>query len=307
MTVATAFLGHQALLGTVAETTYGTTPAPGTIAALTNAFVFESEAIKKTGNILQREGLRGTRSHLGDDARVGPYKVGGHLTLQPSPLDFLWWLPYILGATADGTTYALAETLPSFSLGITRNAKNFLYAGCAVSRAVISGNKGGMLKLALDIVAQSETLSVPGTPAWPSISADVAGPYIFEGDTVLTINSTARQIKDFELSIDNHLITDRFMNSLTIVSAPSQDRTVGLRCALPYNSTNTDLYDQGIPGYTGATLAFTSGSHSLSAAFGLLQAPADSPVAAQRGENFITLDYRAVQTSSTKEIVITAD
>jgi hypothetical protein len=161
--------------------------------------------------------------------------------------------------------------------------------------------------LVLDIVAQSESLSAPGSPAWPSISADVTGPYIFNGDVALTINSLARQITDFELTIDNHLITDRFMNTVTIVSAPSEDRTVRLRCSLPYNSTNTDLYDQGIPGYGGATLAFTSGSHSLSAALGELQAPAESPVAARRGENFITLDYRVLQTSTNKEILITAN
>lgn len=308
MTVTTPFLGHQALLGTIAEVTYGTTPSPGTLAALTNAFVFESEGVKKQGNIIQRDGLRGTRSHVGDDSRVGPYKVGGPLVLQPSPVDLLWWLPYILGAAAVSTTYSLAETLPSFSLGVTRNSKNFLYKGCCVSRAVISGSKGGMLKLSMDIIGQSETPSAPGSPAWPSISADVTGPYIFNGDTILTINSVARQITDFELVIDNHLDAERFMNTLTIVSAPSLDRTISLKCTVPYQTAQADdLYDQGIPGYTGATLAFTSGAHSASCAFGELQAPADSPTAAQRGENFLTLNYMVLQTSTTKEIVITAD
>ncbi len=306
MTAPNAFLGNQALLGTVPEATYGTTPSPGTLAALTSAFVFESESIKKLGNIIQRDGLRGTRSHVGDDSRVGPYRVGGQLALEPSPVDFLWWLPYILGAAPSGTTYALAETLPSFSLGITRGAKNFLYAGCSVSRAVISGSKGGMLKLVLDIVGQSETTSAPGSPAWPAISADVTGPYIFSGDTLLSINSAARPIAEFELVVDNHLIADRFLNSLTIVSAPSADRTVSLRCALPWNTTNTDLYDQGLPGYTGATLAFSAGGHSLSCALGKLQAPAQSPTAARRGENLLTLDYRVLATGSTPELVVTA-
>jgi hypothetical protein len=308
MTVTTPFLGHQALLGTVAEVTYGTTPSPGTLAALTNAFVFESESIKKHGNIIQRNGLRGTRSHVGDDSRVGHYGVGGPLSLEPTPVDLLWWLPYILGAAPVSTTYSLAETLPSFSLGVTRNSKNYLYKGCVISRAVISGSRGGMLKLALDIVGQSETLSAVGSPAWPSITADVTGPYIFEGDTVLTINSVARQITDFELTIDNHIDAERFFNSLTIVSAPSNDRTIALKCSVPYLTAQADdLYDQGIPGYTGATLAFTSGGHSASFAFGELQAPADSPTAATRGENFLTLNYMVLQTSTTKELVVTAD
>ena len=60
MTATTPFLGNQALLGAVAETSYGVTPGAGNIGALTGAYVFTGETLAKRGNVVERIGLRGT-------------------------------------------------------------------------------------------------------------------------------------------------------------------------------------------------------------------------------------------------------
>ncbi len=145
MSPTTASMGHQAKLGTISESTYGTPPG-----AVTEPFVFVSEAIAKRGLIVERSGLRGTRSHVADDTRVGPYTAGGMLVLEPTPEDLAIWLPRILGGTPTGSspkTYPLAETLPSFTLAIDRVAKVFTYAGCKVNRAILSGAQGGLMRL----------------------------------------------------------------------------------------------------------------------------------------------------------------
>jgi len=295
-----AFLGHQALLGVAAESTYGTTPAPGTIAALTDAYVFVSETLHKAGKIVERDGLRGTRSHVSDDTRIGPYRVSGHLVLEPSPVDLGFWLEQILGGTPSGDSYALAETIPSFTLGVARGPKNFRYAGCKVSRATFSGSQGMLLRVTLELVGQSETLE---TTAWPSIAADETGPYIFS-DLTLTIDSAAREVHDFELVVDNALVADRFMNSTTIVNAPEGDRIVTLKTSHAWATANVDLYDPGLAGYTGATLSFTSGAHTTAFTFGCLQAPAESPTAAQRQENLLKLNWVARTVGSTPELAV---
>jgi hypothetical protein len=295
-----AFLGHQALLGVAAESTYGTTPAPGTIAALTNAYVFVSESLHKTGKIVERAGLRGTRSRVSDDTRIGPYTVSGNLVLEPSPVDLGFWLQQILGGTPSGGSYAFAETLPSFTLGVARGPKNFRYAGCKVSRATFSGSHGSLLRVALELVGQSETLE---TTAWPAIAADVTAPYIFS-DLTLSINSIAREVHDFELVVDNGLIADRFMNSTTIVNAPEGDRMVMLKTTHAWATANVDLYDPGLAGYTGATLSFASGGHTSTFTFGCLQAPAESPTAAQRQENMLKLNWVARKVGGTPELAV---
>ena len=304
MTPTTASMGHQAKLGTKKETTYGTA------VTVDQGFVFVSESIAKRGMIIERVGLRGSRSHQADDTRVGPYTVGGQLVLEPTPEDLAIWLPRILGADPSGTTYNLAEILPSFTLSVDRVAKVFTYAGCKVNRAVFQGAQGGLLRLTLDIVAQSESVAVAGT--FPSLTLGVTQPYIFS-DLALTLASAAREVKQFDLTIDNGLITDRFMNSLVIVSAPEGDRAISLRTMHAWAAANTDLYAQALAGAAGS-LQLTNAlggtpptGYQTTFSFATLQVPARSPVVPGRQEFFLNLDMVARKLGSTPELAVTHD
>ncbi|MEX0675966.1 MAG: phage tail tube protein [Pirellulales bacterium] len=304
MTPTTASMGHQAKLGTKNETIYGSA------VTVDQGFVFTSESIVKRGVIVERAGLRGTRSHRADDTRVGPYAVGGRLVLEPTPEDLAIWLPRILGADPNGTTYDLDETLPSFSLSIDRVAKVFIYAGCKVNRATFRGAQGGLLRLTLDIVAQSETVAAAGT--FPSLSPSVSQPYIFS-DLALTLASTAREVKEFELVIDNGVMTDRFMNSLVIVNAPEGDRTITLQTMHAWASENTNLYAQALAGAAG-TLQLTNAlggtpptGYRTTFSFATLQVPDRSPNVPGRDEFFLNLEMVARQVGGTPELTVTHD
>ncbi|REK19172.1 MAG: hypothetical protein DWQ37_01915 [Planctomycetota bacterium] len=304
MAPTTASMGHQAQLGTKNETTYGSA------VTVDQGFVFTSESIVKRGVIVERSGLRGTRSHQALDTRTGPYTVGGRLTLEPTPEDLAIWLPRILGADPSGTTYDLAETLPSFTLAIDRVARVFTYAGCKVDRATFSGSQGGLLRLALDIVAQSEAVAAAGT--FPALSPNNSQPYIFS-DLALTLASTAREVKEFELVIDNGLITDRFMNSLVITSAPEGDRTIMLRTMHAWAAENADLYAQALAGAAG-TLELTNAlggtppdGYRTTFSFATLQVPDRSPSVPGRDELMLNLEMMARRVGSTPELSVTHD
>ena len=161
----TAFMGHQARLATSAS------------GAVTQPFVFVSEGIQKKGRIIERDGIRGSRSHSSEDTRSGPYSVAGQLVLEPTPEDLAIWFPRILGAAASGTTFALAETLPDFNLAVDRGAKVFTYAGCKVGKATFSGTQGGLLRLTLHIVGKTEAIGNSGT--FPALTLTETQPYIF--------------------------------------------------------------------------------------------------------------------------------
>jgi hypothetical protein len=301
-------MGHQSKLGTITEVTYGTPPG-----AVTEPFVFVSESIAKRGVIVERSGLRGTRSRVADDTRVGPYTAGGLLVLEPTPEDLAIWLPRILGGTPSGgspTTYPLAETLPSFTLAIDRVAKVFTYGGCKVNRAIVSGVQGGLLRLALDIVAQSESVGAAGT--FPALSPGATQPYIFS-DLALTLAATAREVRQFAVTIDNALVTDRFMNSLTIVNAPEGDRTIGVATTHAWAPANTDLYAQALAGAAG-TLELTNAlggsppsGYQTTFSFATLQTPDRSPSVAGRQEVFLNLEMMARKVGGTAELVVTHD
>jgi hypothetical protein len=301
-------MGHQTKLGTIPEVTYGTPPG-----AVNEAFVFVSESIVKRGVIVERQGLRGTRSHVADDSRVGPYTVSGELVLEPTPQDLAIWLPRILGGAPAGSNpvaYPLAETLPSFTLAVDRVAKVFTYAGCKVNRAVFQGSQGGLLRLFLDIVAQSETVGAAGT--FPALTPSVTQPYIFS-DLALTLASAAREVRQFELMIDNALVTDRFMNSLTITSAPEGDRAIGLRTVHAWAPGSTDLYAQALAGAAG-TLELTNAlggtpptGYQTVFTFATLQVPDRSPNAPGRQEVFLNLEMMARKVSGTAELTVTHD
>ena len=68
----TASMGWAAQLGTVTESTYGTTPGGG----VTERFVFVSESLANRSRIVERNGLRGARSHVADDTRQGTSRPG---------------------------------------------------------------------------------------------------------------------------------------------------------------------------------------------------------------------------------------
>ncbi len=257
--------------------------------------------------------MRGTRGHVADDTRLGPYTVSGELVLEPTPEDLAIWLPRILGGTPTGTspkTYPLGETLPSFTLAIVRVAKVFTYAGCKVNRAVLSGMQGGLLRLALDLVAQSETVGNAGT--FPALTPGATQPYIFS-DLELTLAATAREVRQFALTVDNALVTDRFMNSLTIVGAPEGDRSVTLNTTHAWAPANTDLYAQALAGAAG-TLQLTNAlggtpptGYRTTFTFATLQSPDRSPNVSGRQEVFLNLEMIARKTSGTAELVVTHD
>lgn len=304
MTPTTASMGHHAKLGTKTETTYGTA------VTVDQGFVFVSENIVKRGVIVERSGLRGTRSRQADDTRVGPYTVSGQLVLEPTPEDLAIWLPRILGAAPSGTTFNLAETLPSFTLAVDRVAKVFTYAGCKVNRATFQGAQGGLLRLVLDLVAQSESVAAAGS--FPSLSLPVQPPYIFS-DVSLTLAGTSREVKQFELTIDNGVVTDRFMNSVTIVNAPEGDRAIALRTVHAWAAGNTDLYAQALAGAAGS-LQLTNAlggapptGYQTAFTFATLQVPDRSPHVPSRGEVFLNLEMMARRLGSTPELVVTHD
>lgn len=292
MTASTASMPHQCKLATSAS---GNASEP---------FEYVSNTVGKRAEIVRRNGLRGTREMIAEDAKDGTYTVSGDLTLEPTPEDLAIWLPRVLGAAANGTSYALAETLPTFNLAEDKVAKVMTWAGCKVDRAVIRAQKGGLLTVVLSIEGLTEAVGNAGT--FPALTITYSRPYIMH-EIVLTLNSTAREVESFELTINNNLTKDRHLNSQTRVNLPEGERQITLQTVVPYSPNNTDLYDLGAAGASTNTIVCTSGNYSTTFTFGKLQAPTEAPATQPPNEIMETFTWTACKTSTTASLVVTHD
>src|SRR5262245_29719439 len=274
--------------------------ATGTaIGAYTESYEFVGENLAKSLTILETAGIRGTRSHPAERTRDGTYAVQGTIRFHCSKVLLDLLLPRILGG-GSSPTYTLAETLPAFDVLLERVASRFVYGACKVNRAVFRARASGLLELALDLIGATETVSA--TP-FPAVAPPTDAPYVWQ-DCVVTLNSAARVVTEFELVIDNHLRA-RFSNSQTATDLHPTDRTIGLKCTVPYTGDNADLYGANTAGAAAGTLVFTNGAHSVTFSLAQVQFPDRSPVVANKGEIVLHLDGAAKKVGSTSELVVT--
>ena len=274
--------------------------AAGTaIASYTEAHDPASVGITKKNSILDASGLRGTRQHSQERTAMGTDHVGGPIVLEPGAAMLDLWLPRILGGTLATHNVPFAETLPTFDVLVDKIAQRHVYGGCYVNKATFDCKPNQNLKVSLDILGKTETLSAT---SFPAISNTTEAPWVFS-QGVITLNSAVRQITEFQVVVDNHLEA-RFTNSTTATVISAIDQTVTLTCKAPYTSDNTDLYNQGITASAG-TLVFTNGSNVLTFTFGALQYEDDGPIIEGRGEIFLPIHATARKTGSTAALNFT--
>lgn len=277
--------------------------AAGTaIGSYTEAHEFLAESVAKSLDILDTSGMRGTRSHPAERTRDGNFTIGGTIRYHATPnlLDLL--LPRINGAAESTDVFALADTIPEFDILIDRVARRFVYAGCKVGRATFRASAGGLLELDVDVTGKTETVSAT---SFPSISAPTDAPYVFS-DGAFTMLSSAREVTDFEITIDN-VLDVRFSNSQSATSIIASDRIVTCSLRVPYNSTNADLYGVNTGSAATASFVFTNGTKSVTFTIGTLQIPDRSPVVQSKGELFLQINGIAKMTGSTRELSVTND
>jgi hypothetical protein len=276
---------------------------PTAVDTMSEPYEFISCTLRKTTEIVETGGIRGTRSHSKEVSREGISRIAGSIVLTPSPADLDLLLPRILGTAESSDSFVLAETLPSFHVGVDYSVDAFEYQDCFVNRAIFRGSSGGFLQLELDIIGTAQA-----DLSYPSLTLGVAAnnePYRFS-EGVLTLVSSARPIRSFELIIDN-VLDAQFHNTLTAPVITPHDRIITLNCTTPYTSDEVALFTQTLAGTT-ATLAFTNAAMSTTFTFGVLEPfPLQGPTIPGKSEVVLEQTYRAMQSTTTKELVVTSD
>lgn len=277
----------------------------GTTSTVDQPLDFHSENLAVAEEFHDSNGLRGTRSRAVERVRRNIRRIGGSINFQPNPQEMAYLLPWILGANASGTTYALAETVQARYVTIDRVTKVLTYDNCKVNRATFRASQGGPLEVGLDVLGVDETVANAGT--FPAINLDVAtgGPFMFT-ELVLVIGGVTYQAREFEVSVDNMVQADRFFNSETLsTAAQAQDRMITLRTSLPYGDA-VAAYGSG-PGGVAVTATFTNGAMSFLMTFVKVTFPRHSATVPGRTEIMLPMMGVAYKSATTEPLVCTLD
>jgi len=293
----TASLPHQTQYAAGANTTY------------TRRFSVVSDTVSSQNRVLERDGLRGSRTpRSGDVAAAFQYVPQGTIVIEPSANDILFWLPFILGGSANVASYPLAETVPTFAWLRDEDGAMMQFPTLKVNRATLSGSQTDpVMKLALDVVGGTEA----SVNSFSNVAATYERPFLFSDLTLNLTSNAARQPFDWQWSVDNQLITDRFLNTLTLTAVPEGERIIQMAMTLPYGD-NTALYPWAAAGANGSfNMAIASTNSYLAASFPLLFGPPTTPAVPDRNENRLLLTLRTYANSAANgadgsECVVTA-
>jgi hypothetical protein len=199
-------------------------------------------------------------------------------------------------------------------LSIDRVAKVFKYGPCYVSKVTFSASAADpLLKMSMEIECGSETVGNSGT--WAGTSQITRRPFIFsDSASGVTIAGSTYTIFGFELTLDNRLLANRFVNELYRSSIPATDRLVTCKLTLPYTSTESGLYGVAVGSFGSASIVMANAEETISSTVstltftmgGLFQYPARSPsVTGKANEIHLELDGVARKSGSTAELSIT--
>ena len=270
--------------------------------------IFISETMTKEHEILQDEGLRGKLGMAIERTRNGKEKVSGQVVFEASPIMLDHLLYPICGTAEAADVFALAETFPSFYLMIAKGAKDYTFNNCIVSKATFKSEAGKKLMLTLDLEAESTTTSASGTLSALALTIPTDKPYSYS-DLVCTAFSSARDIFDHEVVIDNTIDAERWVNAINRANLTSQGRVVSFNITTPFSSSETDLIATALGGSTGSTSVYTNadaGTSVLTMTFGAVQFPRTIPVVSGKGEIKLSLNGRLLRTgTATQELSFT--
>lgn len=264
---------------------------------------FVSHDIKETREIIQDDGLRGTRTRALERVAQGNIKVAGSITMQPSPVELTAVLKYLLSS---GSGLALTDAMQDVVVVVATPVITNTYTGRFTS-GEFTGEPGKKVTLKLNFVGKTLSTGAGGALAAPDLTQR---PYMFyDMGSGITIGGTAYSIDKFHLMFDNK-IEPTYMQGQAATDLEPTDRVITLGIQTKYTSVEAGLL---VTAQTGpviaspqaASVAFTNGSDSLTFTFGALVATSETVVVPGRQHLRLPLNYQCYGVGTTKEVVTT--
>lgn len=254
----TAQMGWNTFIGVAEEITYGTV-------VTATAFVeFTSESFKRVTEEKILPSLNSTRDFMrrlqGNIVADGSLEMDLNLAENGQ----MYILKQAMGGTVTSTTVGAGCVRHTFALGDMENNKGsssaanvkgltiqvqkgntttsiFQMSGCRVNSLALKSEAGGELMLSSEIIAKNGAYATTTlTPIYSNVNPlNFANVTILTGATTTSMSTTT--IQNFELTINNNLVTDtkaRELGSRTLSICPPTQREIRLKMSMRYE-TNT--------------------------------------------------------------------
>jgi len=264
---------------------------------------FISHNIKETRELVEDEGLRGTRTRASERVAQGNIKVAGSLTLWPNPADLTAVLKFLLNSASALT---LTDAMQDVTIVSGTPASTQTFVGRFTS-GTFTGSPGQKLKLVLNFVGKTCAMSATSAAGTTDLAQR---PYMFyDLGSGITIGGSAYSIDKFALTVDNKIIPT-YMQGQTATDLEPTDRVITLGVQTKYTSSEASILTTNQSGPTvgspiAASLAFTNGANSLSFTFGSIIAVPETVEVPGREHLRLPLNYHCYGVSTTKEMVTT--
>jgi len=283
----------------------------GTADPVTQRLNYESEDFTRKDEVIDGNGIRGTRSSDIELQRDSLQRIDGPVSLIPTALEFTYLLDWILGGTGAAGVYPLGDVLSTRYVTIDRKTKVYTYTGVGVNKATFKASRGTALKVDLDLVGQTSAVANSGT--FPAIDLDITTkPFIFS-DLTITVNGTTVSTNEFEVTVDNKIDKDRYFNSLNLTAINALDREVMFKSSLPYGDHEAirAAMNAGSNGLA-VVATFTNGNTSIVFTLPAVAVPMHEPGTPGRVEIMLPVEGRAFRKGrgtggDARELVINLD
>ncbi len=273
-------------------------------------FEVVSSSVGKQGEVLDAQGVLGTRTRREDRTRAGIVRVGGQLVFEPSVRWFDWFTPYLIGGTESTDTFDVADSLPGFDMlhdYYTSGTSAIKYGELYVNRASLRFS-AGMVRMSLDVIGKTVTTGQTYQSAALGSTSVLDDPLVFydtaSGITIRS-GSGAIEIEEGELVIDNFLDV-KFRNSQTASSIRATDRQISFNTTLPLTSSTLSTYF-GDKSASDATIVLTRSGCSVTITLFNLKNPDESPQVSGKDEVPLMLKSVARGDASDPDIRIVVD
>ena len=264
---------------------------------------FISHDIKETVEIVQDEGIRGTRSRVLERLAQGNKHVAGTITMEPTPAEMAAIFQYVANSGAGNT---LTDAMQDVTVIVDSITKKYTFLG-RFNTLHLTGEPGKKVQCHIGFIGKTCTVAATSLSGTPDITAR---PYMFSDvGSGITIGSTTYAIDKFDIGIDNK-IEPTFMMGQTATDLEPTDRIVTLGFQTKYNAAEDALLviEQAGPviasPLTGSiALSNSTSSNSITFTFGALVATSNTVTIPNKKHLRLPHNFQAFRVGSTLEAV----
>lgn len=233
---------------------------------------FNSEGLKQDIDRIDSKGIRAGRRTLAAWA-AGVKTIGGDVEMELPNRNFATWLKHMFGSvvTSGAGPYTHTATpgdLTGKSLtvqvgkpDVSGTVQPFTYAGAKVASWEIGASVNEYAMLTLTLSAWTE---VTATALATASYSSTLSPFTFVGGALTIAGSGVSTVRDFSISGDNKLATDRHRIGSATVKEQLEEGVREYAGTISADFESLTAYNRFVNGTEAAlVLAFTSGSDTL--------------------------------------------